>query len=112
MTVDRQLVEVRQRSAGQPDPLRNVDLGEHGECRVPRGRDGVDVDELGDLVDGGAGADSMAGGTGNDTYYVDDAFDFASESLGEGTTASVVTAITTVLVVDAIFAVTFKGVGL
>ena len=35
-----------------------------------------------------------------------------TESLGEGTTASVVTAITTVLVVDAVFAVTFKGVGL
>ncbi|MEY4345759.1 MAG: hypothetical protein RL032_1591 [Pseudomonadota bacterium] len=35
-----------------------------------------------------------------------------TESLGEGTTASVVAAITTVLMVDAIFAITFKGVGL
>jgi phospholipid/cholesterol/gamma-HCH transport system permease protein len=35
-----------------------------------------------------------------------------TESLGEGTTASVVAAITTVLMVDAIFAIAFKGVGL
>ena len=35
-----------------------------------------------------------------------------TESLGQGTTASVVTAITVVLLVDAVFAVVFKGVGL
>jgi phospholipid/cholesterol/gamma-HCH transport system permease protein len=35
-----------------------------------------------------------------------------TESLGQGTTASVVTAITTVLIVDAIIAVIFKNVGL
>jgi phospholipid/cholesterol/gamma-HCH transport system permease protein len=35
-----------------------------------------------------------------------------TESLGAGTTASVVTAITTVLLVDAIFAIVFKKVGL
>ncbi len=35
-----------------------------------------------------------------------------TESLGQGTTASVVTAITMVIVVDAIFAVVFKDVGL
>jgi phospholipid/cholesterol/gamma-HCH transport system permease protein len=35
-----------------------------------------------------------------------------TQSLGEGTTASVVTAITMVIVVDALFAVLFKGVGL
>lgn len=35
-----------------------------------------------------------------------------TQSLGEGTTASVVTSITVVIVVDAIFAVVFKGVGL
>ena len=35
-----------------------------------------------------------------------------TESLGRGTTASVVTAITTVLIVDAIIAVIFKNVGL
>ena len=35
-----------------------------------------------------------------------------TESLGQGTTASVVTAITVVLLVDAVFAVVFKNVGL
>jgi phospholipid/cholesterol/gamma-HCH transport system permease protein len=35
-----------------------------------------------------------------------------TESLGQGTTASVVTAITAVLLVDALFAMLFKNVGL
>ena len=35
-----------------------------------------------------------------------------TQSLGEGTTASVVTSITVVILVDALFAVLFKGVGL
>jgi phospholipid/cholesterol/gamma-HCH transport system permease protein len=35
-----------------------------------------------------------------------------TQSLGEGTTASVVTSITVVILVDALFAVVFKGVGL
>jgi phospholipid/cholesterol/gamma-HCH transport system permease protein len=35
-----------------------------------------------------------------------------TESLGQGTTASVVTSITVVILVDALFAVVFKGVGL
>jgi phospholipid/cholesterol/gamma-HCH transport system permease protein len=35
-----------------------------------------------------------------------------TESLGAGTTASVVTSITVVIVVDAIFAIVFKDVGL
>ena len=35
-----------------------------------------------------------------------------TQSLGQGTTASVVTAITVVILVDALFAVLFKGVGL
>jgi phospholipid/cholesterol/gamma-HCH transport system permease protein len=34
-----------------------------------------------------------------------------TESLGQGTTTSVVTAITVVILADAIFAVVFKGVG-
>jgi phospholipid/cholesterol/gamma-HCH transport system permease protein len=34
-----------------------------------------------------------------------------TQSLGQGTTASVVTSITVVLLVDALFAVVFKGVG-
>jgi phospholipid/cholesterol/gamma-HCH transport system permease protein len=35
-----------------------------------------------------------------------------TESLGEGTTASVVTAITVVILVDALFAVVFSSVGM
>ena len=35
-----------------------------------------------------------------------------TQSLGEGTTASVVTSITMVLLVDALFAVIFKDIGL
>ena len=35
-----------------------------------------------------------------------------TESLGEGTTASVVTSITMVILVDALFAVVFKDVGI
>ena len=35
-----------------------------------------------------------------------------TESLGEGTTTSVVTAITTVIIVDAIFAIIFSNVGI
>ena len=35
-----------------------------------------------------------------------------TQSLGEGTTASVVTSITAVILMDALFAVLFKGVGL
>ena len=34
-----------------------------------------------------------------------------TESLGRGTTSSVVTSITAVILVDALFAVLFKGVG-
>ncbi|MCZ8254579.1 MAG: ABC transporter permease, partial [Polaromonas sp.] len=35
-----------------------------------------------------------------------------TESLGQGTTASVVTSITVVILVDALFAVLFKSVGI
>jgi Ca2+-binding RTX toxin-like protein len=35
-------------------------------------------------MDGGAGADSMVGGTGNDTYYVNDSGDLVSEAAGAG----------------------------
>ena len=35
-----------------------------------------------------------------------------TQSLGEGTTASVVTAITAVIIIDALFAVAFKSVGI
>ena len=38
-----------------------------------------------DRLDGGAGADHMFGGTGNDTYVVDNAGDVADETDGDGT---------------------------
>ncbi len=39
---------------------------------------------LGDTIDGGAGADTMAGGLGNDTYYVDDLLDVVDEGSDAG----------------------------
>jgi len=37
------------------------------------------------IVDGGIGADTMAGCTGNDTYYVDNTGDIVTENMNEGT---------------------------
>ena len=37
------------------------------------------------MLDGGAGADTLIGGTGNDTYVVDNVGDVITENLGEGT---------------------------
>ena len=41
------------------------------------------------LLDGGAGADAMIGGAGNDTYIVDNAGDAVTENAGEGTADTV-----------------------
>ena len=38
-----------------------------------------------DILNGGAGADQMFGGTGNDTYVVDNVGDVVTELDGEGT---------------------------
>ena len=37
------------------------------------------------MLDGGAGADTLTGGAGNDTYVVDSAGDVVTEAAGEGT---------------------------
>ena len=37
------------------------------------------------VLDGGAGADTLVGGTGNDTYVVDNAGDVVTEGAGAGT---------------------------
>ncbi len=37
-----------------------------------------------DTLNGGGGGDKMAGGTGDDRYFVDSAYDVASENAGEG----------------------------
>ncbi|MFM9937328.1 MAG: DUF4347 domain-containing protein [Novosphingobium sp.] len=39
---------------------------------------------FGDVIDGGAGIDAMAGGKGDDTYYIDDTKDRATERAGAG----------------------------
>ena len=40
------------------------------------------------LLDGGAGADAMTGGAGNDTYFVDNAGDAVIENPARATTRS------------------------
>lgn len=47
--------------------------------------------ELEDGLDGGAGADTLAGGRGNDTYFIDDAGDRVVERRGEGDADRIVT---------------------
>ena len=37
------------------------------------------------VINGGAGADTMTGGTGNDSYYVNDVSDNVVEAVGQGT---------------------------
>ena len=37
------------------------------------------------MLDGGAGADTMLGGAGNDTYVVDATTDVVTEAAGQGT---------------------------
>jgi hypothetical protein len=49
------------------------------------GNDILIGNDVANSLDGGAGADAMAGGGGNDTFYVDQAGDGVSELVGQGT---------------------------
>ncbi|MDQ6438121.1 calcium-binding protein [Mesorhizobium sp. LHD-90] len=49
------------------------------------GDDVLDGDDGNDILDGEFGVDRLRGGLGNDTYYVDNEFDFVGEWAGEGT---------------------------
>jgi Ca2+-binding RTX toxin-like protein len=78
-------------------PIGDILLG--GSNAVP-GQSDTDASEdvlLGgdgnDTLDGGANADSMVGGKGDDVYYIDDASDEALENLGEGNDDRIVAAL-------------------
>jgi Ca2+-binding RTX toxin-like protein len=52
-------------------------------ANVIRGYDGHDqLFGYGDFLDGGTGADTMTGGAGEDSYYVDSASDVVNEAAG------------------------------
>ena len=55
-----------------------IDAADEAQVRM-YGGDGNDTINGGSLIDGGAGADVMAGGRGSDMYYVDDAGDVVFE---------------------------------
>ena len=59
------------------------------------------------ILNGGAGVDTMIGGAGNDTYYVDSASDFVTESVGEG--ADLVYASTTFTLGNNVESLTLTG---
>jgi len=59
--------------------------GDHNDTLY--GMDAVDTlrgENGNDIVDGGAGTDTMIGGIGDDRYYVDDAADAITETVGQG----------------------------
>ena len=61
---------------GLDTALSGGTLSSHGAIRIGLGG--------GDLLDGGAGVDAMAGGFGNDVYVVDDAADTVVEAANAG----------------------------
>ncbi|WP_425465793.1 calcium-binding protein, partial [Nitrospirillum bahiense] len=63
-----------------------------------------------DVLDGAAGADTLVGGTGNDTYLVDDAGDVVTEVVGAGTD-EVRTTLASYTLGDNVENLTYTGMG-
>jgi trimeric autotransporter adhesin len=78
--------------------VENLILG--GECKGTGNElDNVITDSTGhhNVLDGGAGADTLIGGKGHDTYVVDNVGDVVIENAGEGLVDSVQSSITYIL---------------
>ncbi|MDO9338728.1 MAG: hypothetical protein Q7T61_20240 [Caulobacter sp.] len=73
------------------------------------GADNLLGNEGNDSLDGQGGDDFMAGGVGNDTYVIDSAGDVVVEGAGEGTTDSVKTALSSLVLADNIEVLQFTG---
>ncbi len=74
------LIDATHTVAGQPLPTNEEDVINGGA-----GRDTISGLGGNDLLNGGANADTMIGGAGNDTYVVDNTGDVVTENPGEGT---------------------------
>ncbi|WP_428661642.1 hypothetical protein [Reyranella sp.] len=66
-------------------PGLTLPLWSRGHIRATSGSDRLYGTSGNDRLSGGVGADLTAGGAGNDAYYVDNAGDRVTESVGEGT---------------------------
>ncbi len=64
-----------------------------------------------DTLDGQGGDDTMTGGIGNDTYIVDSVGDVVVEAVGEGTTDTVKTALSSLTLADNVEIMLFTGAG-
>ena len=64
-----------------------------------------------DTLDGQGGDDTMTGGIGNDTYIVDSVGDVVVEAVGEGTTDTVKTVLSSLTLADNVEIMLFTGAG-